>query len=92
MKGVTVVIYYALKPKKHSKTTNRHQNVVEYILGKSRDLSNIFLIQSLLYFQRLPVTRHQCVTSWYVNYITPFPRNVSLGRLWLVKNIETKQL
>ena len=19
---------------------------------------------------------------WYVNYITPFPRNVSLGRLW----------
>ena len=20
---------------------------------------------------------------WYVNYISPFPRNVSLGRLWI---------
>ena len=26
------------------------------------DLSNIFLIQSLLYFQRSPVTRHRRVT------------------------------
>ena len=26
------------------------------------DLSNIFLIQSLLYFQLSPVTRHRCVT------------------------------
>ena len=42
------------------------------------DLSNIFLIQSLLYFQRSPVTRHRCVASWYVNHITP----LSLGRPW----------
>ena len=24
---------------------------------------------------------------WYVNYITPFPRNVSLGRLWVDTNV-----
>ena len=45
------------------------------------DLSNIFLIQSLMFStvacNATPV-RHLC----YVNYITPFPRNVSLGRLW----------
>ena len=28
-----------------------------------------------------------CPCLWYVNYITPFPRNVSLGRLWSVKTI-----
>ena len=32
---------------------------------------------------------------WYVNYITPFPRNVSLGRLWflavLVTSLEARE-
>ena len=50
------------------------------------DLSNIFLIQSLswslLHFQRSPITRHRRFTYGFVNYITPFPRNVSLCRLW----------
>ena len=44
------------------------------------NLSNIFLIQSLLYstvaFNATPA-RRLC----YVNYITPFPRDVSLGGL-----------
>ena len=50
------------------------------------DLSNIFLIQSLswslLHFQRSPITRHRRFTYGFVNYITPFPRNVSLCLLW----------
>ena len=72
------------------------------------DLGNIFLIQSLLYFQRSlacvqtsPISfvgnrrrLHAGKTVacnatparhlWYVDYITPFPRNVSLGRLWVL--------
>ena len=80
--------------------SNRHQNTVEYIAGKSflfislnenldstlfiafADLSIIFLIWFLSFNGRLKrdtgaFTRH----LWYVNYFTPFPRNVSLGRL-----------
>ena len=72
------------------------------------DLGNIFLIQSLLYFQRsLACTQTSPISFvgnrrrlhagktvacnatparhlWYVDYITPFPRNVSLGRLWVL--------
>ena len=29
-------------------------------------------------------------TKWDVNYITPFPRNVSLGRLWLTRCMSVK--
>ena len=29
-------------------------------------------------------------TKWHVNYITPFPRNVSLGRLWLTRCMSVK--
>ena len=67
------------KKKKNSKKTNKHQNAVEYIAGKSfysfhlrkskvqcylpfADLSDIFLIQSFLYFQRSPVTQHRRIT------------------------------
>ena len=80
--------------------SNRHQNIVEYIAGKSfvfislkenldsalfiafADLSIIFLIWFLSFNGLLKrdtgaFTRH----LWYVNYFTPFPRNVSLGRL-----------
>ena len=38
----------------------RKSKVLRYLA--CADLSNIFLIQSLLYFQRSPVTRHRRVT------------------------------
>ena len=45
------------------------------------DLSNIFLIQSLLFSTFASNVTPVC-HLWYVNYFTPFPRNMSLGRLW----------
>ena len=45
------------------------------------DLSNIFLIQSLLLFSTVACNATPARHLWYVNYITPFLRNVSLGCL-----------
>ena len=60
MKGVTVLELCNKAPQKNTKTTSRHRNTVEYIVGKSflfislkdkldlTDLTILFLIQSLL--------------------------------------------
>ena len=42
------------------------------------DLSNIFLIQSLLLSSTVACNATPARHLWYVNYITPFLRNVSL--------------
>ena len=42
------------KKKKNSKTTSRHQNIVEYISGKSLKEK----LDSTLHCLRAPVTRH----------------------------------
>ena len=31
-----------------------------------------------------------CKLLWYVNYFTPFPHNVSLGRLWSDRQVSTR--
>ena len=31
-----------------------------------------------------------CKLVWYVNYFTPFPHNVSLGRLWSERQVSTR--
>ena len=41
-----------------------------------------FLLQSVLWFSTVACNATPVRHLWYVNYIAPFPRNVSLGRLW----------
>ena len=46
-----------------------------------RPVSNVLRSQSLI-FSTVACNATPARLLWYVNYITPLPRNVSLGRLW----------